>query len=417
MSQPFEIRCPIHGFIKVDEWEREIIDHAAFQRLRRIRQLGWTDYIYPGAMHTRFEHSLGVMHTATRLFEAIVERSGALLRDAFGYINFDRHKRIVRLAALLHDLGHGPFSHAAEDLLPTKPNGLKFKHEAYSAAIVRGPLRSTIEDHQYNQANHSIKADEIADLLEDSSEAAGIVFWRELIDSQMDADRMDYLLRDSYHLGVRYGRYDIDRILNTICAVPGEEGRAPRIGVSEGGWHAAESMVLARYYMFAQVYFHKTRVAYDHHIVEAMKAILPSGTFPGPQGQGIQNYLEWDDWRVLGCLAKNEGGDHARRLRDRDHLRMVFDTTEHPSPSDIDRLSEVREKLGDLLQYEMTSSKSWYAKDKPQIRVLMDVGYGRDLSTLSLPVFHIGSHDQTFLYVDRANVNEAKTRMGVSSNA
>src|SRR2546421_3413048 len=104
----YEFRCPIHGFIEVDEWEREIIAHPAFQRLRRIRQLGWTDYVYPGAMHTRFEHSLGVMHVATRLFKAIRRSSADILREAFAYddVGFDRHLRIVRLAALLHDLGH-----------------------------------------------------------------------------------------------------------------------------------------------------------------------------------------------------------------------------------------------------------------------------------------------------------------------
>ena len=409
MSKPYEFRCPVHGFIEVDDWEREVIAQPAFQRLRRIRQLGWTDYIYPGAMHTRFEHSLGVMHVAARLFDAIVARSANILREAFGYETFERHRRIVRLAALLHDLGHGPFSHAAEELLPSKPNGGKFKHEAYSAAIVRGPLKEVIEGHAINQANYAVKADEIADLLEDRSQAASIVFWRELIDSQMDADRMDYLLRDSHHLGVQYGKYDLDRLVNTVCAVPGEEGRAPRVGVTEGGWHAAESLVLARYYMFAQVYFHKTRVAYDHHIVEAMKAILPNGQLTKPNGNGLVEFLKWDDWKALGCLANGKGGDHGRRLKERDHFRMVHSTTEHSDAKELDLLSKVRDSLTqqNLLRYETTSSKSWYAKDKPQIRVLMDDRIGKDLSTLSLPVFYIGGHDQVLLYVDKPSVAEA----------
>ena len=116
----YEFRCPVHGFIPVNDWEREIINQPAFQRLRRIRQLAWTDYVYPGAMHTRFEHSLGVMHVATQLFDAIVGRSGDLLRSFYSMndddINCDR--QIVRLTALLHDTGHSPFSHAGEDLFP-----------------------------------------------------------------------------------------------------------------------------------------------------------------------------------------------------------------------------------------------------------------------------------------------------------
>ena len=108
MAKVFEFRCPVHGFIEIDEWEREVIAQQAFQRLRRIRQLGWTDYVYPGAMHTRFEHSLGVMHLASRLYDSIVKRSGSLLEQNFDYdeTGLKRDRRIVRFAALLHDVGH-----------------------------------------------------------------------------------------------------------------------------------------------------------------------------------------------------------------------------------------------------------------------------------------------------------------------
>jgi HD superfamily phosphohydrolase len=98
----YEIRCPVHGFIPIDDWEKEIINHRVFQRLKRIRQLAWTDQVYPGAMHTRFEHSLGVMHVATRLFDAIVERSKEVLRTELTYTEngFGRDRKMVRLAAL-----------------------------------------------------------------------------------------------------------------------------------------------------------------------------------------------------------------------------------------------------------------------------------------------------------------------------
>src|SRR5213593_4683215 len=116
----YEIRCPVHGFIMLNDWEREIISHPAFQRLRRIRQLAWTDQVYPGAMHTRFEHSLGVMHMATRLYESVVQRSQSVLEAELGYNRegLARDKTLVRLTSLLHDVGHAPFSHAAEDLFP-----------------------------------------------------------------------------------------------------------------------------------------------------------------------------------------------------------------------------------------------------------------------------------------------------------
>jgi uncharacterized protein len=134
---PYEIRCPVHGFITLDEWEREIISQRAFQRLRRIRQLAWTDQVYPGAMHMRFEHSLGVMHTASLLFDSITQNSRSVLESSLSYDehSLGRQRHMVRLAALLHDVGHAPFSHAAEDLFPaTDDNGRKYTHEEYSAA-------------------------------------------------------------------------------------------------------------------------------------------------------------------------------------------------------------------------------------------------------------------------------------------
>ena len=118
-----EIRCPIHGFIGLNEWEKRIVDHKVFQRLRRIRQLAWTDHVYPSAMHTRFEHSLGVMHVATLLYDSIVAHSSQMLKSAYEYtdLGLSRDRQKVRLAALLHDIGHSPFSHGSEDLFPEKP--------------------------------------------------------------------------------------------------------------------------------------------------------------------------------------------------------------------------------------------------------------------------------------------------------
>jgi HD superfamily phosphohydrolase len=282
----FEIRCPVHGFISFNDWEREIINHSAFQRLRRIRQLAWTDYVYPGAMHTRFEHSLGVMHIASRLYDSIVERSRPLLEEYYGYddAGFRRDRALVRLAALLHDVGHSPFSHAGEDVFPFRKDGKKrYSHEEYSAAIIRYLLKDVIEQHPLN-GNYDFTADDIAALIEGSSKSARRLFWREVITGQMDADRMDYLLRDSLHAGVDYGKYDWRRLLNTVVAIEmpqpeGESGKQGlRLGVTEGGVHAAEGLILARYFMFTQVYFHKTRVAYDHHLRHALAVLLPSSS-------------------------------------------------------------------------------------------------------------------------------------------
>jgi len=381
--QTYELRCPIHGFIQINDWEREIINHPAFQRLRRIRQLAWTDYVYPGAMHTRFEHSLGVMHIAGQLFDAVARRSSEILRTEWGYEapELVRDRQIVRLTALLHDTGHSPFSHAGEDVFPVNPTTKNpkrhYKHEAYSAAVIRYVLRDVIEGHTLN-GEFKIQAEDIAMLLEGASGSGRRIFWRQLIDGQMDADRMDYLLRDSLHTGVDYGKYDWRRLLNTIQVIEmplrkDEEFKPePRLGVSEGGVHAAESLVLARYYMFTQVYFHKTRVAYDHHIRHALKAILPGGTFPPPTAEEIGDYLKWDDWRVLGRLADGAGGDHGERLCQRNHYREVYHTPESPREADLTLLDVIRKSLGNLVVALESSKTSTYKLEASDISIVTE---------------------------------------------
>ncbi len=423
----YEIRCPVHGFISMNAWERSIVDHPVFQRLRRIRQLAWTDQVYPGAMHTRFEHSLGVMHTVSMLYSAIASGSFDVLKDELGYTpdGLKRDHQLIRLAALLHDIGHSPFSHASEELFPENEQGKKFKHEQYSAAIVRNHLREVIENHPLNTANCGFKVEDIAALLEGSTKAKQRLFWRDLIDGQMDADRMDYLLRDSYHSGVQYGRFDLNRIANTILAIRGTRGRAPRLGFSEGGWHAAEGLVLARYFMFTQVYFHKTRVAYDIHLKGALSEILPGGKFPRPVAGELEEFLKWDDWRVLGELSAGKGGEHGARLVNRNHYRLAFSSPEISSTEDFAFLESMKEKLKDLVVAVEEASKNWYKTGVTDIPIVsdFDLSLVQPLSKFSNVVRSMKANNQALLYVrpedsERANkivteeVENERTRQG-----
>lgn len=408
----YEMRCPVHGFIQFDDWEREIIHQPAFQRLRRIRQLAWTDLVYPGAMHTRFEHSLGVMHMATMLYDSIIQKSAHILIQELAYTKegLDRDRKLVRIAALVHDVGHAPFSHSAEELFPERDGGEKrLDHEDYSAAIIRTELRSAIEDHPLNQ-NTELSADKVAALIEGSAAAKRSVFWRDLIHGQMDADRMDYLIRDSHHTGVGYGRFDFPRLISSVIAIRGEEGHPPRLGIEEGGLHAAEALVLARYFMFTQVYFHKTRVAYDIHLREAMRTLLPGGCFPKPIGNHLKEFLSWDDWKVCGAIAEGKGGEHAIRITERNHYREIYHTPEVCSKADVAELESVKAKLGNLLIATESSKKSWYKTGDTEIPVYSRVRNPQvqPLSKFSKVIENMKENNQVRLYVDGASRLEAE---------
>ena len=382
MAGPFEIRDPIHGFIELDDWERDIVNHPVFQRLRRIRQLGLTDMVYPGATHSRFEHSLGVMHVATRMFDAIVNRRRDFLKSTYKYDNagLERDKRIVKLAALLHDVGHAPFSHAAADLMPQDDKGRRYEHEKYSAVIVARLMKDVIEGHPLNQ-NYDIGAQDVADFIEGKpadtsagrSSAGRRLFWRNLVSGQLDSDRADYLLRDSHHIGVAYGHYDLERLLTTLTTVEDPETGSPVLAVEEGGLHAAEGLIIARYMMFTQVYFHHTRRAYDHHLVEAMRSLLKESksVFPPPiDKETIEEYISWDDWRVVGGLAAGHGGKHGDIILSRHHDRRVHETPELPGRVHLRRLESVREALGDRVSFEDRATNSWYKFDDSDIPIV-----------------------------------------------
>jgi len=421
-TKPIEIRCPIYGFIPLDGWERDIVESPPFQRLRRIRQLAWTDYVYPGAMHTRFEHTLGVMHMATMLFDALVHEdrpSRAIIIDHLGGKEWlDPSRLLVRLAALTHDLGHPPFSHAGEELMPLMAEGspARHRHEEYSAAIIRSELRPLVDQHPSNA--HGITADQVAGLIDPNAaaDAGRLLFWKPLVNGQLDADRMDYLLRDSYHTGVQYGRYDWSRLVNTITVSPAVDERGPRIGVTEGGWNAAEGLIVARYMMYNQVYSHRTRVILDVHLQKALHAMLvdagsADGTFALPQETA--DLRGWDDWRVLGELARGGGGEHGLRLRERRLYKLIRETPAYPDKRDLKLLGRWREALGDDVAAELSSERSWYKLDDTDIPVVSADAQRRvrTLSSYSPLIRGMKKMQQVRLYVDDMKRADCEQRL------
>lgn len=438
-----EVRCPVHGFIGLTQLEREIIDHTAFQRLRRVKQLAWTDYVYPGTSHTRFEHSLGVMHLASRLYDAVVRSSGNTLREVFRYSDagLERDWQVVRLAALLHDIGHPPFSHAAENLLPMKApenyslfQGMakpveRYVHEDYSVAIIETLLKDLIEQHPCNRRNHKITTNEITALISKRPPGGATLFWKDIISGQLDADRMDYLLRDSLHAGVSYGRYDLDRIISSVCAVrrPQEESAEPKIAIMRGGVFAAEALIIARYWMHKQVYFHKTRLVFDHHLEQALGVILADQAgqpadkvyFPRPDSkEELAKFLEWDDYRVMGLLAAGKGGEHGQRLMTRDHYRLVCELEESESTVvdlgvSIKRNDEIVQSLGSVVKFVCTPKALWYKTNPASELILVDNDGKTEIGMLSehsalMRSINVGY--LRFVYVDKGDALAAREK-------
>lgn len=422
--QTYEIRDPIFGFIVINDWEREIINHPAFQRLRRIRQLSLSDMVFPGSTHSRFEHSLGVMHVATKMYENIILRRADYLKRQLNYNDsgLQRDKVLVRLAALLHDIGHAPFSHAAEELMEKKPEqkDKHYNHEDYSIAIIKFILKDIIENHELNQ-NYGIKAEEVCSLLDKSSSFNRTLIWRNLISSQLDADRADYLLRDSYHSGVNYGKFDLERLLTTLSVVDDPETGGPIIAVEEGGCHAAEGLITARYQMFTQVYFHHTRRAYDYHAAEAIKTLLVKergvGTFPSPTSkENVEEYLRWDDWKVNGLIHSGAAGLHGEIILKRNHYRCVDATNEVPKAEELTEMEEICKHFQEEIGFIDEADKSWYQLGSEDIAIVRNGGKFKEekvepLSHLSTVVKGLVPIKQKRIYVPVERKDEMKEKI------
>jgi len=329
------IRDPVHGFVELEPYEVKLVDSRPFRRLRHIKQLGLTCYVWPGAEHSRFGHSLGVMHLATRVFDGLVGK-GLSTRLSWNSEEQERWRRTLRAAALLHDLGHPPFSHATQALMPDDQT----HHEEMSAGIVRsteieGILKAV-----------GVDVEEVCELIVGEAPAVPQVLV-DVLSGDFDVDRMDYLARDSLFAGVPYGSFDSDRLIRCLTLYPESSSKDPPVLALEiGGIHAAEGLILARYFMFSQVYFNKVRRSYDILLTDAMKKVLSAsgGRYPS----SVDDYLAWDDrsaWRAIEGLAG--ACNSAHRLLNRSHYRRVHETRELPEASEMDRFLRILAGLKD----------------------------------------------------------------------
>ncbi|GAC1429340.1 MAG: HD domain-containing protein [Candidatus Velthaea sp.] len=284
---------PIHRFIELDAGEVALLEAPAVQRLRRLRQLGLAYLAYPSAEHSRFTHALGALAIGSRVMDALRTHSPeAFESDA----DFTAQRRLLRASLLLHDIGHGPFSHASEAALGVR-------HEARTSEILALP--------EISNALERIGVDrsEVLALITGTSSVNPVL--RELVSGpNLDADRMDYLLRDAYFTGVATGGYDSEQLIASL-RVFDVRGK-PELGVDGRGVVALESFVLARYMMFASVYFHHTTRSFERVLGEVLGRL-----WPDPHAlDAIGEFLAWDDFRIVDAI-RDDPSDAARALRER----------------------------------------------------------------------------------------------------
>jgi HD superfamily phosphohydrolase len=316
-------RDPLHNIISLNERVAEdriivdLVDSAEFQRLRRIKQLGLALFTYQGAEHSRFTHSIGVMHLMTRALDLLGKHQ-----------SISEEARIVgRAGALLHDLGHGPFSHVMEKVF-------RFHHEDWTCRIVLDP---STEVNQVLRAFDKELPEKIASLYKRDYSPA---FVSQLVSSQLDCDRMDYLLRDSLMTGAKYGIYDLEWVLHALRI----DEKTDRVYVESKGLYAVEEYLQARYYMFRQVYFHRTLRSAEAVLVSTLKRArqlitrdelkfrMRDSVFEKMlmgEKVGTQEYLQLDDTDLTFHLKQWEHeadptlSDLARRFIDRKLFKAI----------------------------------------------------------------------------------------------
>jgi uncharacterized protein len=294
-----------------DEWAA--VDSKIFQRLRSVRQLAMTHLVYPGAVHTRFEHSIGARHVAGHLATKLGIKDEDLL--------------VVQAAALLHDVGHGVFSHVSEQVIEEN-SAVEVVHEAVSVYVMRT-----------NHDLHAALSKEICERAANLVELRGTrTAMGDIVSGPTDADKLDYLLRDSHFAGVNYGCYDLGRIIDSARII-NPSSRQNQLGFDADGLWAVEELLMARHHMHRQVYGHKTRLATDIMVTRALKLAVSEGVLPerayrvdSNAGKALitdeflESYLEQTDVRVLELMANApEAGlsrDLAVRLQHRQLLRQ-----------------------------------------------------------------------------------------------
>lgn len=321
-----EIADPIHKFIRFTDLEKKIIDSRVFQRLRRIKQLAGAHLVYPAAQHSRFEHSLGTMHVAGLAGEHLF---------SLGVIDKESIQEL-RVASLLHDIGHGPFSHLFEEALKVTSNK---NHETIGAEIIcKTELNDILSGFGYSGKTIS----------EISFGNSKVKFKNEIISGSLSADLMDYLPRDGFFTGVEYGKVDYNRIINSFRVT---ESQSLALDISS--FYSFESMIISRFEMFRAVYFHKTVRSAE---VMLLHSILLSSKELNLASLSLEDYLKLTDDSILWKMSSSQNNKTAKEMisnyLDRKLLKCVYERfirkRDNYTKLKRDKIEELRLKIARL---------------------------------------------------------------------
>ncbi len=439
------IRDNIHGTIDVSAFEDLVISHPTFQRLRRIKQLAFLQYVFPGASHSRFEHSLGVMHLSGVAWQKLFENQKTLRNATKKYNNFAQLEKkttpshefhgllnptfsmideisadtyplqALRLAALMHDLGHSPFSHSGEGFMPTwqqindaradypeyistfiktqcetfrtkgqNPAVIQVRHELYTLLAIDSIFSDIYRDNP-DLKGPKISAQDVASIIAPEippSKNSPLLKYgihqlcHELVSGEFDVDRMDYLLRDSRECGVVYGIFDESRILNSLAVYWDENEKSLHLAIQFSGLAAFEDYLRARHSMYLQLYFHKTSVAAEAMIKRITK-MIPTWTLP----LNINDYAAIDEHNMptilleaaTSLIANDEKREEFNTLvKDlmyhRKLWKRAFEVASNTGPAtgieSIDEAATVIASLG--YKFEKVSSSNSLTRFKPR---------------------------------------------------
>ncbi|WP_194847427.1 HD domain-containing protein [Candidatus Neptunochlamydia vexilliferae] len=381
-----KIYDPVHRFIHLDKLESMLIHTPPFQRLHYIHQLGVTFFVYPGATHRRFEHSLGVMELATRIYDQITfEELPKVLEGLVPKCGSDEHRywrRVVRLAALCHDLGHLPFSHVAEHRLLGKGG-----HEVWTQKIMESAFLSPVWEAFAKEApGHDVKQDVMKVALGEKKFGKEFTPWERVVTEIITgdffgSDRIDYLLRDSQCTGLAYGLFDYHQLIEMLKIILTPEGNLV-LGVEENGVESCEALLLARHYMHKRLYQYSSVKSYSYHLARFMETIYYD------LGEDLERYVSMTDNEVLAELnvasrdENHPGHFDAKCLYIRNYRFRAIALSAPPEEEELRALNIPEDEIA----WELTPvGKKTIGLNVPVLRQDGTIDVGENLSEISVP--------------------------------